>query len=56
MQARADLLRQRIATYRRRLAENPDIDQVRLYLEMIVADQRELDRLEILLKQGESKD
>jgi hypothetical protein len=46
MNSRAEMLKRRIATYRRRIAENPDIDSVRLYLAEIVVDQVELDRIE----------
>lgn len=46
MQDRAELLRRRIATHRRHIAANPDIESVRMHLAAIVADQRELDGLE----------
>ena len=60
MEERAEFLRRRIATYRRRVAENPDIESVRLYLSHIVADQAELDGIEAALrrdgKPGDTRD
>ena len=56
MLRRAENLRRRLATYRRRLAEDTDIESVRMYLAAIVADQRELDGIEAILGQAKKTD
>jgi len=43
---RAEVLRHRIATYRRHLAEKPDIEFARHFLARIVEDQAEIERIE----------
>jgi hypothetical protein len=54
MEVRIELLRRRIATHRRHIAENPDIESVRVHLAAMVADQRELDALEQAQKAAKS--
>jgi hypothetical protein len=56
MHERAEFLRRRIATYRRQLAGDPQIDSVRFFLAAIVADQRELDQIEEALRRTEPRD
>jgi hypothetical protein len=48
MNDRIDQLRRRIAAHRRGLANNPDLDFVRLVLSEIAADEAELARIEAL--------
>jgi hypothetical protein len=43
---RADILRRRIATYRRRLSEGVDLALAQRYLAQIVEDEAELERIE----------